>query len=595
MIKLVFSIIHKSSVFIIVLVLFFSAVTWHNAESALLYKDYVIRYDRGWDILCDPYTVQRDDWVLKIFRQKGEIAHSDFRDFMGIFKRLNPHIKNIDRIRPGQVIDIPLKKLKQGALPGQSSGIVTIPFVTLKNTKDLIKNNSSLYTIKKGDTIYELISQRFGGYGTAEYRRGVKLLKAVNPRISDINKIYAGKNIYMPDPSIRKQSWYESLFDASGNIKNQIGKDEDKPLPPPAVHEPEPKPDETAASYGPIAEAASAIGGTFINKGTYFFPMKQGKTFELDMSRYPVIELKGGPNIILTKEDKVMGRDTALLQSLWEDVKIATIPKDPTTSQVLESVFSAFESGASDQYLSFTDDPMEISIQARWIKTEQLQGDTTPRTICITPVSNPSQQTSMSIKRYLDQNGILLNEFSSGNTSAPDSDKAFKISGVPHFISADSQKALVEKLAGVMGFGYSKNVSISFPYAGIQVKALSNLLSFGPGGECLVDFGDLYGDAIEAVKKTGLQTIQIHKKDTETHIIEKLVALSGKAMSRDPVFFGAQRPGKYNTTIRINGVLVEQDVDDKMLFIETEINPLIVSFLGESNIRVIILKVFSDV
>ena len=25
-----------------------------DTQAAMLYKDYVVRYDRGWDILCDP-------------------------------------------------------------------------------------------------------------------------------------------------------------------------------------------------------------------------------------------------------------------------------------------------------------------------------------------------------------------------------------------------------------------------------------------------------------------------------------------------------------------------------------------------------------
>jgi hypothetical protein len=46
--------------------------------SSLIYKNYIVRYDRGWDILCEPYVVQPGDWVLKIFVRKGKIAHHDF-------------------------------------------------------------------------------------------------------------------------------------------------------------------------------------------------------------------------------------------------------------------------------------------------------------------------------------------------------------------------------------------------------------------------------------------------------------------------------------------------------------------------------------
>ena len=95
--------------------------------TGLLYKNYVVRYDRGWDILCEPYMVKKNDWVLKIFRQKGEIAHQNFRDFLGIFQRLNPHIKNIDMIRPGQAIDIPIRKLEKAQCKARQAALSQFP------------------------------------------------------------------------------------------------------------------------------------------------------------------------------------------------------------------------------------------------------------------------------------------------------------------------------------------------------------------------------------------------------------------------------------------------------------------------------------
>ncbi|MBW2591766.1 MAG: hypothetical protein JRE58_01970, partial [Deltaproteobacteria bacterium] len=63
-------------------------------------KSYIVHSDRGRDILCEPYTVRKNDWVYKLFRQKGELSHKDFPEFLGIFQRLNPHVHNINTIRP---------------------------------------------------------------------------------------------------------------------------------------------------------------------------------------------------------------------------------------------------------------------------------------------------------------------------------------------------------------------------------------------------------------------------------------------------------------------------------------------------------------
>ncbi len=255
----------------------------------MLYKNYVVRYDRGWDILCDPYQVQQGDWVLKIFRQKGELAHNDFREFLGIFERLNPHVKDIDRIRPGQVVDIPLKKLAHGTLPGQSSGVVTIPFVMISGPKEMIEKHTRTYTVQQGDTVSTLIANRFGGrYGNTTYSQGLKLFKAANPHIKDLNRIYAGQKIYMPDPSIREQSWYSALFDEAGNLVEQMAESEKT-----ESTEPQPQPQPTrrcgrsgdgTASLGDGQHRSgrrSCIGhrGPPAGQGDLFFPHEAGQGF----------------------------------------------------------------------------------------------------------------------------------------------------------------------------------------------------------------------------------------------------------------------------------------------------------------------------
>ena len=58
------------------------------AHAAFLEKKFVVCQDQGRDVLCDAYTVKKDDYVTKLFQQRGEIAYRDFPMFLEIFKRL---------------------------------------------------------------------------------------------------------------------------------------------------------------------------------------------------------------------------------------------------------------------------------------------------------------------------------------------------------------------------------------------------------------------------------------------------------------------------------------------------------------------------
>ena len=202
-------------------------------SSSLLYKNYIIRKDRGNEILCEPYIVQKSDWVLKLFRQKGEIAYKNFPEFLRIFKRINQNIDDINIIRPGQRIAIPLKKIRPGSLPGQASGLVTIPFATISNMSRILKANSFEYKVQAGDCVSKIISTQFSRYGKISYNEGIKLFKFINPDIVNLNRIYAGQIINVPVPSIRKEPSYKSLI---ANYENFTSKAYDKENPGLGLH-----------------------------------------------------------------------------------------------------------------------------------------------------------------------------------------------------------------------------------------------------------------------------------------------------------------------------------------------------------------------
>ncbi|HSO19138.1 MAG TPA: hypothetical protein VLT88_06755, partial [Desulfosarcina sp.] len=187
----------------------------------------------------------------------------------------------------------------------------------------------------------------------------------------------------------------------------------------------------------------------------------------------------------------------------------------------------------------------------------------------------------------LDQNDIVVNEVLDKDEAMPP--RAFPIHRTAEATSIDgsSQKALIASFADMMGFHYSANTAISFPYAGIQVNAQSNLLSFGNGREILIDFGDLYGDAISAIRDTGLEIMQISVDDGPRDIIGRLLETAGMAYTAAPVFYGADRPAEFNTAITIDGILIPTDSGQYRLFTELPISELVGTFLRDEGVQLV--------
>ena len=568
--------------------IFCGAGTEKAPASSLLYKSYVIRYDRGWDILCEPYEVQPNDWVLKIFRQKGEISTRDFREFLGIFKRLNPHIKNVDRIRPGQVIDIPLKKLDPDTLPGQSSGIVTIPFVTLSKSSELIQKHSSKYRVRKGDTVSRLIARRFGKFGSRGYKEGIKLFKAVNPGIKNLNLIYAGQKIYMPDPAIRQQSWYASLYDKKGNLKSKLDTQALASSAAAAMVKPERPETKTDDNLEPLVRAAKIVGGKLYSRGTYYFPQEGKPDFELDLTRYPVLDLENGKKILFTHQERIMDVEAALLETYWQNVKIIRLEDNEGTAGIVGRIFNSLEeNGNEPAELYYTDQGAQINVKAKWIKTE-----TDGRHLCITPIEDERQKTPENIKRYLEKLGIVLKEIIERQEAPGQADSALSAKQTHRVkpvlaLAPNGRKDLVSQVVKIFGYNFSSNIEISFPYAGIQVKALSNLVTNGDGHQWLVDFGNLYGDAVSAIEKSGLPVIQVKTDSDDFQALIHVLSGLGYRVEKNPTYLAAKRPAQYNTIITVKGILVHDS--QQVFFLTNEpLNPVVQDLITSQGIKLIL-------
>ena len=564
----------KSLISIFLCLIIFIISPLYDVNAACLYKSYVIRKDNGLDILCDPYIVQKNDWVSKLFEQRGEISQKDFPEFLSIFKRININIHNINRIQPGQHIFIPLKILSHNSMIGQSSGIVTIPFVTISSIPEILKNHSIAYTVKRGECLSRIVVQ---GYRTDRattelYREGMKLFKLINPEIVDPDLINVGQKVYIPNPSIRNQSWYKFLFDAFGNIVEEIVTNDTADLY---------ARDEIDIKPSPFKQLAQALDAKLLNNGIYYFPIQGEEDFGLDTSIFPVIELKNQSRIIFQEYD-IQEYALNAVMSFWKNVILVSISQELSLEQLFDSAInSAFKDKVKNK-LSFLDQGMEVNITAKWII----------ETVCINLIENPDERTPGSICRYLESRGIIVKDIIKDgkiihhNTKDVRSCGADKADKNVFFIKDRERKIIVNDLLKAMGYGYEQNINITFPYKGIQVEALSNLISLKDDSPLIVDFGDIYGEALKAIKKAGMDVIRIDTEDNNT-IIEKLLKGIGLDYTTNPMLFVAKRPEKYNTSLTIPGFLLA-DVDSHKIIISTvPLHSELIQFLSDRNLKII--------
>ncbi len=598
-----------------------------SAHGVFFKKEFRVCRDKGRDILCDPYVLQENDYVIKLFKQRGKIAREDFPRFLKIFKRINPEIDDIDKIYPGQRILIPLRILPPGTLMGQSSGTVRLPIVMISDLPELMEKNSAVYEVRAGDTVWELMVERFGGLSQREYLKLKEMVKFMNPQLSDINRIDVGDRIRLPDSAVRNTLWYDAIFDKSGEIRSRsrasvaaAGRSRRKKSEKPAAN-PDSGIDNSrtsassesgqaaadAQNTGPAAQgqgrksreaaspsvyrkAARVLKADLLDQGDFFFPRGNRPDVRVRLDETPVLQLPGGMRLLLDNRGSISEDDAAAIRKHWPDFSPVEVKRDASLRDLFRRICPHLDPDGCENRLAFSDRGMHVTVRGEFIFERPGGGGKT----CLTFVDGQKERTPPEICRYLGHHWIEVADWVNrpdrfAPARARTKDSMIVENAVT--LSPESAAGFVKRFVQLLGYKYQEDVEVSFPYADFQVKATLDLVSAGPERNFLVDYGWLHGDAAESIEATGLAVIQIEKEAAFYRIAEQLVNEFPVRQSRPQLFWAADRRRIHNTSIRIPGTVIhlpgEAGKEKKILLSRRELPPEIQYFLGGKAFKLI--------
>lgn len=573
--------------FFLLTLLLISTIVSSPADAALWDKRYVIKRDQGQDILCDPYIVQKNDWISKIFRQKGEISEQDFPTFLEIFMRLNPQIGDINRIYPGNLILIPLTIITKETLPTRPSESVIIPFASISD--QLIKT----ILIRRGDSVSGLISQHFGDYGSIGYQEGLRQFQELNPQITDLNLIMVGQEIHLPLPPL------------SGLESASMTAPEPKP-PEMAVSRPEIQMEEAvqdetepvssvdAQTSSPgttntLKKVASLLDAELYDQGSYYFPVETGEDWRLDLDLFPMMRLKDQTRILFIRPYVKISSELNIVKSHWKNVRIVKIPALPVSIyQLLDRIFAIVYKNHPGEKLVFQDGEVTVEIHAKWIlKVEDIPGKPHQH-ICLAPVDQKNEPFPEAIFTYLAKYHVTYWEV------RPDGQTTGTRARSDHYqtprntqkISTMDSKRFIRNLASILGGRVQENVEISFPYAGIQINAFSNMLSIDSEHACLVDFGNFAGDSISAIEASGMKVASVTTNFDAMRVLHNLFGKLSIAYMDNPTIAIRNHQDGQGVFFTYPGLMVYQ-ADGQVLFSSAVISDEQTIFLENRGIQIV--------
>jgi hypothetical protein len=103
-----------------------------------------------------------------------------------------------------------------------------------------------------------------------------------------------------------------------------------------------------------------------------------------------------------------------------------------------------------------------------------------------------------------------------------------------------------------------------------------------------IDFGDLYGDAIDAIRQSGLRIIQVTADKSFRAVATNILAALDSTYVENPTFLAAKRPAQYNIAVTITGVLYHQSEEKRLFLSGVSMNPAVTDLLSANGVDVIV-------
>jgi len=320
----------------------------------------------------DEYVVKQGQWLFKILSEKG-YSGAQIQDILPTIKALNPHIADLDRLMPGQVLHIPgsatatpppAEPEKRPATPVPEGSYKKVPYV-----------------IRSGDTLVQIL-QAQGVPTSVIYGSYMNLFLELNPDIPNANTLRAGQEVMLPvmeqkivpqdgtgqvqedKPSVPAMSaGAASTGTASARAVSAGTSRTNSPAPQAPVQPPAPKP-EPQSPARPLSSAATNATGTgkadertprtglpvvktilgemrfrFMPGDESMFPLPGSGWLHVKMFETPLAETPWGGKVVFCPVPK---------NASWiEDanklgMRICTVSPQWTTQEVLEKLASAF-------------------------------------------------------------------------------------------------------------------------------------------------------------------------------------------------------------------------------------------------------------
>jgi hypothetical protein len=389
------------------------------------------------------HTVSKGENLWKILREKSPVFPADYSSLLREFRRVNPDVKNPNRLLPGKKILIP-------------AGI------GMRTARMMDSGKTVAYRIRKGDTLTEILTSR--GVVRKDLSRFLAAVKELNDSIRDVNVIFAGKGILVPTEKYfgKAEAVAEVPATAPGPLAaappptppekepasetSSVALTRDVPPYPGAERLPPAKPEsQVTVSAPPPAESAAVITGQeaeepslpplpqpktvyrgllsdlvrglgekWVDQGTLYLPIPSGGEVVLNLEEYPVVRFSEGIHALIDFRGALPEEVRRVITETWKNYRVVSMDGTQGALDVIGRLLGV--SGYHSVREGFANAPVigeevSVSLPARWVVLRTSQSLLNGEIFLVKEVPEMPGRDLSAVLRYAERVGIRVLPF----------------------------------------------------------------------------------------------------------------------------------------------------------------------------------------
>ena len=477
------------------------------------------------------YVVKKGEWIAGILRtQLGDepIPYA-------LIRKINPHIRNLNRIYPGQKIILPIR-----GMAAVAEGADTVPKEGQARRSEG-ENRLTEYLIQEGDSISRIILAELD-VSQDKLISTYRLVRQLNPDIEDMNTLPAGQNLKLPANPDRAERSAAAPVPAAGSetvpplmatIEANVSPSADKP---PITAVAAKASTGAEALLGTIRPVISRMRGTLTATGNYYIPLKDSTQVTIDCSLIPVVELDDGTTVFLDFGNRLPGSLKNLISQSWPNYDFLPAEKlsdDLTSLRGIIDRSRNYVMFSAERPLNMNQKP-EILVAPDWIIEGKKAASGIPYRQGLFLLDSNEQPFSAEVRTFVEKNGLIVTEISRGQAVAA--------------MTAQMTPKTIPDMKGLRGIAFAEQIIktigetpaanaeiLVFDQArhGFNVTVTADLLLRRGGKRFIIHTKKLPEQFVRILKEEGMEIVLIGERDSGRLLIETL--LQGLQI---PVSFG---------------------------------------------------------